>query len=72
MPAGATDDPRARRRVRVALLRGLYAVTPDLADTALLVARVEAAITGGAAAIQYRNKTATAELKGAQAAALAR
>ncbi len=72
MPAGATDDPRARRRVRAALLRGLYAVTPDLADTALLVARVEAALTGGAAAIQYRNKTATAELKGAQAAALAR
>ena len=58
--------PRARR------LAGLYAVTPDLADTALLVARVEAALEGGAGAIQYRNKTADAALKRAQAAALVR
>ncbi len=35
-------------------------MTPDLADTAALVARVEAALDGGAAAIQYRNKTADA------------
>lgn len=53
-------------------LRGLYAVTPDLADTPALVARVEAAIRGGARAIQYRNKTASAMLRGVQAAALSR
>ena len=44
-------------------IAGLYAVTPDLADTADLVARVEAALDGGARAIQYRNKTADAALK---------
>ncbi len=51
---------------------GLYAVTPDLADTADLVARVEAALDGGARAIQYRNKSAAAALKRSQAEALAR
>jgi thiamine-phosphate pyrophosphorylase len=60
------------RGARARRLAGLYAVTPDLADTALLVARVEAALQGGAGAIQYRNKTADAALGRAQAAALAR
>jgi len=72
MSAAATDDSAALRRVRARRLAGLYAVTPDLADTADLVARVEAAITGGASAIQYRNKTADAALARAQASALAR
>jgi len=72
MFAAATDDAPARRRARAACLRGLYAVTPDLADTADLVARVEAAIKGGAAAIQYRSKTADGALRRAQAGALAR
>jgi thiamine-phosphate pyrophosphorylase len=71
MCAAATDDPPARRRARAARLRGLYAVTPDLADTADLVARVEAAVRGGATAVQYRGKTADAALRRAQAAALA-
>lgn len=53
-------------------LRGLYAVTPDIANTAELAARVTAAIAGGASAIQYRNKTADAPTRRAQAAALAR
>lgn len=72
MPAAAIDDPLARRRARARRLHGLYAVTPDLADTADLVARVAAALAGGACAIQYRNKTADAPLRRAQAAALAR
>jgi len=77
MSAAATDAaPRAagsaRARQRAGRLAGLYAVTPDLADTALLVARVEAALAGGASAIQYRNKGADAALRRAQAAALAR
>jgi thiamine-phosphate pyrophosphorylase len=68
----AIDERAARRRARASRLTGLYAVTPDVADTADLVARVEAAIEGGAAAIQYRNKQADAALRHAQAAALAR
>jgi thiamine-phosphate pyrophosphorylase len=76
MSAAATDGAVAvtggGARRRAARLRGLYAVTPDLADTATLVARVEAALAGGAAAIQYRNKAADAALRRTQAAALAR
>ena len=53
-------------------MRGLYAVTPDLTDTPRLVALVDAAIVGGARAIQYRNKTASSELRLEQATALAR
>ena len=60
-----------RRRARAASLTGLYAVTPDLADTPALVRGVEAALAGGARAIQYRNKAADAALAGAQATALA-
>jgi thiamine-phosphate pyrophosphorylase len=59
-----------RRRARAASLAGLYAVTPDLLDTRLLVRGVEAALAGGARAIQYRNKAADTALAAAQAAAL--
>lgn len=52
-------------------VRGLYAVTPDLADTATLLVRVEAALAGGAQLLQYRNKTADAALRLAQARTLA-
>jgi len=72
MPTAGTDAAFFGRPARARRLAGLYAVTPDLADTALLVARVEAALEGGAGAIQYRNKTADAALKRAQAAALVR
>jgi len=51
--------------------RGLYALTPDAADTPWLVAAVRAAVSGGAAAVQYRNKAADAGLARAQATALA-
>lgn len=56
---------------RERLIRGLYAVTPDCPDTALLCALVEKALAGGASAVQYRNKTATAGLKLEQAKRLA-
>jgi len=52
-------------------IRGLYAVTPDLDDTGLLLARVEAVIAGGARLLQYRNKVAGPDLRLAQARALA-
>ena len=51
-------------------LSGLYALTPDCADTARLVTQVRAALGGGASAIQYRNKTAATALRLAQAQAL--
>lgn len=35
---------------------GLYAITPDCADFALLLAQVEAALSGGAQVIQLRDK----------------
>ena len=70
MPAARTE-PSAARRSRVARLAGLYAVTPDSGDTALLVRNVAAAIAGGASAIQYRNKAAGAALRREQAAAIA-
>jgi thiamine-phosphate pyrophosphorylase len=53
-------------------LRGLYAVTPDIADIGVLVAKVEAAIAGGAQAVQYRNKSASDALRRKQAAMLSR
>jgi thiamine-phosphate pyrophosphorylase len=68
LPTG-TDDLRWRRAQRI---RGLYAITPDTSDTPLLVAKLEAALQGGANVIQYRNKSASAELRRAQAMALAR
>jgi len=72
MRAAGIDDAAVVRRARARRLVGLYAVTPDLADTADLVARVEAALAGGAGAIQYRSKSAHAALRSRQAAELAR
>lgn len=51
-------------------LKGLYAVTPDLADTAELLRRVEQALLGGVRLVQYRNKAAGAALRREQAQAL--
>jgi thiamine-phosphate pyrophosphorylase len=51
-------------------LAGLYALTPELSDTELLVARTAAAIAGGAAAIQWRDKHGTAAHRREQARAL--
>ena len=44
-------------------ISGLYAVTPDIADTDRLRALVEAGLIGGASVIQYRNKTADHDLR---------
>jgi thiamine-phosphate pyrophosphorylase len=46
---------------------GLYAVTPALADSALLRSKVEAALRGGARILQYRNKAADEQLRYEQA-----
>ena len=63
MAAVSTAVPRSK-------LAGLYALTPDLADTAALSARTDLALSGGASAIQYRNKSASAALKLQQATTL--
>ena len=49
---------------------GLYAITPDLEDTARLCQMVETSILGGASVVQYRNKAANEALRFAQASAL--
>jgi thiamine-phosphate pyrophosphorylase len=51
-------------------MKGLYLVTPDWDDTDKLVAATAQAIAGGASLLQYRHKTASAELRTEQAAAL--
>lgn len=51
-------------------INGLYAVTPDIADTDLLVKKVEAALLGGMNILQYRNKQADHKLQTQQARAL--
>ena len=52
-------------------VRGLYAITPDLEDTALLLGRCEQVLKGGASLLQYRNKKAGTALKREQAFELA-
>jgi len=51
-------------------IKGLYALTPDSADTADLLRRVRLALSGGVQVLQYRNKLADAGLRLSQAQAL--
>ncbi|OIR16928.1 thiamine-phosphate synthase [mine drainage metagenome] len=51
-------------------IEGLYAITPDVADTAELSRLVRLALRGGARILQYRNKTAAAGLRLQHAQAL--
>ncbi len=51
-------------------IHGLYAITPELENTAELLRLVAAALRGGASVVQYRAKQADAELRREQAAAL--
>ncbi|MGB4811911.1 MAG: thiamine phosphate synthase [Methylophilaceae bacterium] len=51
-------------------IQGLYAITPDTADTALLLTKVEAALQGGVSVLQYRNKAANYKLQMQQARAI--
>lgn len=49
---------------------GLYAITPEDADTGRLASRVEAVLSGGCRLVQYRQKTAPASLRARQARVL--
>jgi thiamine-phosphate pyrophosphorylase len=51
-------------------ISGLYAITPDTRNTPALLEKVEAALSGGARLLQYRNKTASAALRLTQGRAL--
>jgi thiamine-phosphate pyrophosphorylase len=52
------------------LIQGLYAVTPDIENTDLLLEKVTLVLQGGARVLQYRNKLADASLREDQASAL--
>ena len=69
MPAERISGPRAARVSRVA---GLYAVTPDCDDSQALLVSVAAAVDGGAAVVQHRNKRSDATTRRRQADLLAR
>jgi thiamine-phosphate pyrophosphorylase len=64
MPSDLPPPPHLPR------LAGLYAITPDTADTDKLLAAVSAVLAGGCRLLQYRNKTATPRLRREQATAL--
>ena len=53
-------------------LNGLYIVTPDWDDTEKLLANSELALKGGARILQYRHKSADAQLRKMQAHSLQR
>jgi thiamine-phosphate pyrophosphorylase len=53
------------------MMRGLYAITPDIADTAALAAKVEQALKAGVAMLQYRNKIISKDKRLLQARELA-
>jgi len=55
---------------RIKVISGLYAITPDEADTAALLCKVRLALLGGARVVQYRNKIADGALRLKQAVAL--
>jgi thiamine-phosphate pyrophosphorylase len=66
--AAASRDIEAVART----IRGLYAITPEVEDTARLLELVTAALDGGAAAVQYRAKQVDAARRSEQALSLAR
>ena len=50
---------------------GLYAITPELTDSILLISKVDAALRGGASVIQYRSKSIADSLRRSQAGKIA-
>lgn len=53
-----------------ATIKGLYAITPEIADTAALLDKVAQALDGGASLVQYRSKSEDVALKHEQATEL--
>ncbi|MBI4289894.1 MAG: thiamine phosphate synthase [Betaproteobacteria bacterium] len=66
-------EPAPQQRTRTAAqdrIRGLYAITPEESDSAVLAARVRRALSGGARVVQYRSKHPERALRISQAALL--
>lgn len=63
------SHPSRPRETGTARARGLYAITPDLADTGLLLSKVECVLPW-TRWLQYRNKTAPPALRRVQIEAL--
>ncbi|MDO8465549.1 MAG: thiamine phosphate synthase [Gallionella sp.] len=61
---------KSNLNVPIKVIGGLYAITPDETDTVELLRKVRLALMGGARVLQYRNKTADAELRLRQVEAL--
>ena len=59
-----------KKRMKSGVIRGVYAITPEIPDTAFLLEQVGAALNGGVKLFQYRNKAAPAALRRAQCDAL--
>jgi len=53
------------------MIKGLYAITPDMPDTEALLVKVALALEGGAAVVQYRSKSSDVALRHEQANELA-
>jgi thiamine-phosphate pyrophosphorylase len=53
------------------MMHGLYAITPDIAETGALVRKVEQALEAGIAMLQYRNKIISKDKRLLQAKELA-
>lgn len=51
-------------------IKGLYAITPETGDTAQLLVKARAALSGGAQLVQYRSKSTDIALKHEQATEL--
>jgi len=62
---GGRVDP-ARPQRTVATVAGLYAITPEDANTGRLARKVQAALAGGASLLQYRSKSPDAAARRAQ------
>src|SRR5690606_37281906 len=63
-PGAHTGAANAHQGV---IMQGLYIVTPDWDDTKRLLEVTEQALRGGAALVQYRHKSADADLRLEQA-----
>lgn len=69
-PQMHTDTAATSATAPPAAARGLYAITPDLSDTAALLELTRQALEAGITWLQYRNKQADAALRRTQASAL--
>lgn len=62
-----TAGGASRARLARSRIRGLYAITPENADTGELLTKVRLALAGGVRLVQYRSKLADRSLRFAQA-----